>query len=302
MNTHHIAVGVAGAGVWAGRVHIPALQADPRFRIVGIWARRFEQAELLGAQFGIKPIADFGELVDAADVVDFVVPPAAQPVLALQAARQGRHLILEKPVGVEADVLDELRSVVDEQRLAARVFVQRFFDPRRVEAMRSLATTPWTRARSEWWSSAYLPGNAFATPWRDANAVLYDIGPHSISQLEAILGNVHEGLMVARTATSVALVLRHVGGARSEVFIDVGADVPSMREALTLWTPTVEHQAVLEDVQAHAGFGRLLDRLVADMEHPENQPDDRSSLADGIRMVRLLGELAATWHEPVRQG
>jgi len=302
MNTHQIAVGIAGAGVWAGRVHIPALQADPRFRIVGIWARRFDQAELLGERFGVKPTADFDQLVDAADVVDFAVPPAAQPALALKAARQGRHLILEKPVGVDVTVLEELRSVVVARRLATRVFVQRFFDPTRLAMMRALAAEPWTRARSEWWSSAYLPGNPFATPWRDANAVLYDIGPHSISQLEAILGNVQEGVMVARTATSVALVVRHVGGAESEVLIDVGADVPSMRESLTLWTPTAQHQPVLEDVQTHAAFGRLLDRLVTDMADPENQPDDRSGLADGIRMVRLLNELAGSWREPMRQG
>lgn len=301
MNTHQIAVGIAGAGVWAGRVHIPALQADPRFRIVGIWARRFDQAELLGERFGLKPIADFDELIDAADVVDFAVAPAAQPELALKAARQGRHLILEKPVGVDVTVLEELRSVVEARRLAARVFVQRFFDPGRMAVMRALAAEAWTRARSEWWSSAYLPGNPFATPWRDANAVLYDIGPHSISQLEAILGNVQEGATVAKTATTVRLHLRHLGGAESEVFIDVGADVPSMREALTLWTPKAQHQPALQDVQTHPAFGRLLDRLVADMTDPENKPDDRSGLADGIRMVRLLGELAGSWHESTRQ-
>jgi len=301
MNTHQIAVGIAGAGVWAGRVHIPALQADPRFRIVGIWARRFEQAELLGARFGIKPITDFDELVDAADVIDFAVPPAAQPALALKAARQGRHLILEKPVGGDVAVLEELQSVVAARRLATRVFVQRFFDPGRMATMRALAEERWTRARSEWWSGAYLPGNPFATPWRDANAVLYDIGPHSISQLEAILGNVQKGEMVAQTATSVALTLRHTGGAESEVFIDVGADVPSMREALTLWTPKAQHQPALEDVQAHASFGRLLDRLMADMADPEIQPDDRTGLADGIRIVRLLDELAGSWREPMRQ-
>jgi len=139
MNTHQIAVGIAGAGVWAGRVQIPALQADPRFRIVGIWARRFEQAELLGARFGIKPITDFDELVDAADVIDFAVPPAAQPALALKAARQGRHLILEKPVGGDVAVLEELQSVVAARRLATRVFVQRFFDPGRMATMRALA-------------------------------------------------------------------------------------------------------------------------------------------------------------------
>jgi len=78
-------------------------------------------------------------------------------------------------------------------------------------------------------------------------------------------------------------------------------DDPSMREALTLWTPKAQHQPALEDVQAHASFGRLLDRLMADMADPEIQPDDRTGLADGIRIVRLLDELAGSWREPMRQ-
>lgn len=302
MKPQKIAVGVAGAGVWAGRVHIPALEADPRFRIAGIWARRFDQAELLGARFGIEPIAEFEELVQAADIVDLVVAPAAQPGLALKAAREGRHLILEKPVGIDADELDDLRSVVSERRLAVRVFVQRFFDSKRMATIRSLSMEPWARARSEWRSSAFLPGNPFATPWRDADAVLYDIGPHSISQLEAILGRVQAGRITARTATSVTVALHHVGGAQSEVLIDVGADVPSLQEKLTLWTPTAEHEAELEELEARPAFGRLLDRLAADITRPEgapDDPDDPTGLADGVRMVRTLGELAATWHEPV---
>ena len=301
-NTQTISVGIAGAGVWAGRVHVPAIQADPRFRITGIWSRRPEQTAEFAARFGLEPIADFADLIEASSVIDLAVPPAVQPTLALEAAARGRQHMLEKPVGMDGRLLEQLRMVVAERRLSARVFVTRFFDAGRLATLNSLAAEPWTRARSEWRSGAFLPGSPFAVAWRDADAVLYDIGPHAISQLEAILGPVGEGRMVASTPTSIALELRHVGGAQSEVFVDVGADVPALEEELTLWVPGVEHHPVLETVDPRRAFGQLLDRLAADISGTEVGIDDGTDptrLADGIRMVTLLGDLAASRQQPV---
>ncbi len=137
-NTQTISVGITGAGAWVDRGHIPALQDHPRFQIAGIWGCYLDQAQLIGARFGIEPIVEFEELVLASDVVDLVVPPAVQPGLAL----------------------------VAERRLAVRVFVTRFFDLDRIATLRPLAAEARTRARNEWRSGSFLPGNPFATAWR----------------------------------------------------------------------------------------------------------------------------------------
>ncbi len=131
--------------------------------------------------------------------------------------------------------------------------------------MAELATMPWVKAHSTWRSSSYLPGNPFATPWRDSDAVLFDIGPHSISQLEGILGTAVHGQVTRRTPTAVDLEVHHQSGATSTVRIDVGADVVALEEELILWGTEGKVVVPLVPVDAQAAFGRMLDHLALDM-------------------------------------
>jgi predicted dehydrogenase len=295
-------IGIVGAGVWAGRVHLPGIAAHHGFTIAGVWARRPDQAQALADRFDVAAVSDFDDLVRRSDVVDFAVPPAVQPELALAAARQGKHLILEKPVGTDVAALERLHDEVRARRLAVAVFVNRFFDPGRVRTMTEKARTPWTRAEATWRSSAYLPGNPFATQWRDSDAVLWDIGPHSISQLEAILGPTKHGQILDKGRTSVDVALHHKGGATSTVRIDVGADVETMEEELTLWGPQGPVEVPLSPVDATAAFGRLLDHLAGDIhrEVAQRTSPPQAGLAEGIRTVRLLQQITGSVDSPSR--
>jgi predicted dehydrogenase len=292
-----VSIGIVGAGVWAERVHLPSIAAHPDFRIAGVWARRAEQAEKLAKGFDVPAVAELSDLIGRSDVLDFAVPPAVQPELALVAARRDKHLILEKPVGTDLDLLGRLQNEVRRRRLAVSVFVNRFFDPARKATMAELASTPWTNAHTTWRSSSYLPGNPFATPWRDSGAVLFDIGPHAISQLEAILGRTVHGQITTKAPTQVDLELHHQGGATSTVHIDVGADVPALEEQLTVHGAEGTVAVPLLALDPKAAFARLLDHLAKDMQQDAVEvrtSPPATSLAEGIRTVRLLLQIACS--------
>jgi len=96
-----VRVGLVGAGFSAG------LHADAYRRVHGVdvqiaWvaAARPERASALAAELGARPAADFRAVLDdrAVDVVDLCVPSHLHAALAVEAARAGKHVIVEKPL------------------------------------------------------------------------------------------------------------------------------------------------------------------------------------------------------------
>ncbi|RDB48107.1 Gfo/Idh/MocA family oxidoreductase, partial [Tsukamurella tyrosinosolvens] len=86
-----VRIGLVGAGPWARETHAPALTAHPGVDFVGGWARDpAAAAELFPRSFDSP-----AELFDAVDAVAFAVPPNVQAELAVEAARAGKHLVLD---------------------------------------------------------------------------------------------------------------------------------------------------------------------------------------------------------------
>src|SRR5262252_7968919 len=97
-----VRVGLVGAG-FVARVHAEAYRhlrgVDVELRWVT--ARRTERAHAFAQEFGVRDVADdVRRILDdpAVDVVDLCVPNAAHASLGLEAARAGKHVIVEKPL------------------------------------------------------------------------------------------------------------------------------------------------------------------------------------------------------------
>src|SRR5215213_10492941 len=92
-------VGLVGAGFMGG-VHLNAYAAIPEAEGVGVAEARNEAAVAGAKMVGALPYASYEELVatEDAEVVDVCLPTAFHRDLALRAAGEGRHVILEKPI------------------------------------------------------------------------------------------------------------------------------------------------------------------------------------------------------------
>ena len=121
-----LGVGVIGAHAWAEKAHLPGYAAHPQARLVAICDLVPERAEAMARQFGVERVyTDPQDLINDPDVemVDVCTPTDTHLPLSLAAIAAGKHVLSEKPLARDAEML---RSNCQAPRVqpSARVRVQ----------------------------------------------------------------------------------------------------------------------------------------------------------------------------------
>jgi predicted dehydrogenase len=112
---------VHGAG-WVSTQHLAAFKGNPRAKVLAVSSRKLESARKRADEAGLRDAAAYDSLEKAlahpgVDIVSICSPQHVHAGHVVAAARAGKHLVIEKPVGIS---LDELRKMRDAVR-AARV-------------------------------------------------------------------------------------------------------------------------------------------------------------------------------------
>jgi len=221
-----VEVGLIGAGPWAHDMHAPVLAAGPETRLAAVWARRADAASALAHEFGARACASVEELFDSCEAVAFAVPPDVQADLAPAAARAGKALLLEKPVGL---TLDQARRVADEvSGVPTQLVLTRRYHPAYRDFIERARAVEVTGARA-WHLHGALLGGAYATPWRREHGVLLDLGPHSLDLLEAVAGPVTAIRATGDPRRWVEVTCEHASGAVSSAALSGSVGQPLSR-------------------------------------------------------------------------
>ena len=211
-----VSVGLVGAGPWARMMGAPVLAAGPETRLAGVWARRPEAAGDLATGYGVPVFAEYGELLDACEAVTFAVPPNVQARMAAEAARAGKALLLDKPLGLTLAQAEQLTTVVEETGVVSMMVLSMRYQPRVREFLRRAAEFRTLGAQARQVTGAFV-GGPFTTPWRLEYGALHDIGPHALDLLDAAVGPIEELSATGSPRGWVALTCRHAGGAISQL-------------------------------------------------------------------------------------
>ena len=249
--------GLVGTGPWAAMAHGPGLVSVDEVEFVGVWGRHLDRALPLAQQLGGRAYDDYPAFLRDVDAVAFTVPPDVQAAMATEAARAGKHLLLEKPV---ATSVPGAHALVDAARDVASVvfFTDRFASTSRLWFEEVLRTGGWLGAWMRWFSALQAEDNPFgASPWRRQLGALWDTGPHALSTLSAALGPVTRITATAGAADLVNLILRHESGSTSTVTLTQFAPAAAETYDVTLW--------------GEAGFST--------MPHREGSPDEPLAVA-----------------------
>jgi predicted dehydrogenase len=284
--------GLVGTGHWARVTHGPGLLAAAGVELVGVWGRNGDRSSQLATELGVIGYDDYAELLEVVDAVAFAVPPRVQATMALEAAAVGKHLLLDKPV---ADSLDDARALADEaanEGIASVVFFTGRFAPEiRSYFAEVEATGGWRGGWCRMLASLDAPGNPYAgSAWRRSQrGALWDVGPHALSNLDAMLGPIASLVAVGGAGDLVHLVLTHESGATSTASLSLSAPPNGTTFETGLWGESGTTLLPRPTTPAATSFTHAATELVAAAESGDSHPID---IAFGTRIVELLATAA----------
>jgi predicted dehydrogenase len=263
--------GLVGTGYWARVTHAPALASTEGIELAAVWGRNPDAARTLAADFQATAHSDIDAFLAAVDAVAFSVPPDVQNAIAIRAARAGKHLLLEKPVGTSVTDAERLAEAVQQARVASVVFfTARFRADVRAWLADVTSRDGWAGGWAIWLGSSLLGSSPFNTPWRRDKGGLWDLAPHAVSLLWAALGTVVSVTADAGRADITHLVLHHESGATSAVTVTLTAPAIADGVDVQVWgdsgrsampaepdQPVVALRTALAELADSARSGRL---------------------------------------------
>lgn len=286
-----VRIGLVGAGPWARETHAPALEAHPGVEFVGGWARDPAAAGEVFPRSFESPTA----LFEAVDAVAFAVPPNVQAPLAEQAARAGKHLVLDKPIALDVDGATALTRTVVESGVRSVVAFTRRFAPETREFVRDAAALKPVAAEAQWLSGAALAGKFAASAWRQEQGALFDVGPHVLDLLDAVAGPITDvdAARYAEASDTWTAQLAHAGGASSTVSLSLRT--PVLPTVMRVSAHSTDGFAVLDSRETPSTecFRVLLDEFLEAVATGTDHPLD---VRHGLRIQRVIEQIRLAAH------
>jgi scyllo-inositol 2-dehydrogenase (NADP+) len=270
---------LAGFGLAGGVLHAPLIATTEGLELVGAVtrdpARRAELARAHPGAVAFDALADALEL--GVDLVVVVAPNRFHVELATAAIAAGCHVVVDKPLAVDAAVARAVAERAEEAGVLLSAFHNRRWDDdfltlRRTVAEGRLGSVLRLESRFDRWRPEAKEG-----AWRegadpaDGGGLLLDLGTHLVDQAVQLLGpavSVYAELDVRRPGAAVEddvfVALEHADGARSHLWAGVHAAhaAPRFRVLgeraafVSLGLDPQEDQLRAGGSPADAGFGR----------------------------------------------
>jgi UDP-N-acetyl-2-amino-2-deoxyglucuronate dehydrogenase len=200
--------GIVGTGVIAA-MHADAVAALPDARLVAATDVAPGAAAAFAAGRGCTAEPDLGTLLARRDVevVCVCVPSGLHAEVGVQAAKAGKHLVVEKPIDVSLEAADRLIDAARAAGVALTVISQHRFDPGLVELKRLLDEDALGRlvlgeASTKWYrSQAYYDSAAWRGTYAMDGGSLMNQGVHYVDLLRWCMGPPAEVTAVCSTQT-----------------------------------------------------------------------------------------------------
>ncbi len=194
-----IRFGIIGCGVVAP-THAMALDNIARAELVAIADRSESRVEEFAREFGVATTYGNHEGLLANDDIDAVcvcTPHHLHAPIAIEAARAGKHVLIEKPMATNLEDADELIRLCDEGDLRLGVVFQHRFDPasayiKQLVSDGELGTVALASVYVKWFRDAeYYDPSSWRGSWDTAGGgVLINQAIHAMDVLCWLIGDV----------------------------------------------------------------------------------------------------------------
>ena len=123
---------IIGCGKVAGNFHLPAWRKMKEVKIVAVCDNVIEAAAQTARQWHIPSIYDdVSEMLgkESLDFVDICTPPPSHCQLAMQAMRNGLHVLIEKPMAMNLIEADEMIRIAKDAKVNICIVHNHLFNP-----------------------------------------------------------------------------------------------------------------------------------------------------------------------------
>jgi UDP-N-acetyl-2-amino-2-deoxyglucuronate dehydrogenase len=196
--TEKLRFGIVGCGV-IGPYHAKAITSLSDAVLVAVADTNSEKARKLAEKYHATPYTDFHTMFanEHLDVISICTPSGMHGKHACEAMRAGYHVVVEKPMEITRERIEEMLRVQQETGRKLAVISQHRFDPSSVQVQRLIQEGAFGRlvlgsAAIPWWrSQQYYDSGAWRGTWElDGGGVLMNQSIHSIDLLQWFMGPV----------------------------------------------------------------------------------------------------------------
>lgn len=179
---------IIGAGTW-GATHAAILSEYGAVKLTGVCDVDRQKAQALAARFRIPSehvYVDHREMLKACpiDAVSIVTPDFLHRDAAVDAARAGKHMLIEKPVATTRRDVEDIREAVGRSGVRMMVDLHNRFSPPFAAAKASLDAgeigepyCAYFRLNDTKWVATDM------LPWAAKSSILWFLGTHSLDTL-----------------------------------------------------------------------------------------------------------------------
>jgi UDP-N-acetyl-2-amino-2-deoxyglucuronate dehydrogenase len=198
--------GIIGAGMIAD-IHAKAIQSLDNAKLIGVCSSNPERARQLAEKYNCKPFLNYGEMLRSAeiDIVTIATPSGNHMEPAIEAARQGKHVLCEKPLEISLERIDQMIQAHEKAgTYLGGIFNFRFHDSvallkKAVEQGR-FGKISYASVQVPWWRNDEYYQSSWRGTWKlDGGGALMNQSIHMVDMLQYLVGPIHS--LQAYTAT-----------------------------------------------------------------------------------------------------
>jgi predicted dehydrogenase len=119
---------IGTSGIAPGHIH--AIQNNPKAEVIYIYSRDIKRAQELAKHFKLIPTRTFEEILSdkTIDAIDIVTEPSRHAILALEAIKNGKHLLIEKPLDIDIVMAEKVMVAASKSPTLTTVISQKRFE------------------------------------------------------------------------------------------------------------------------------------------------------------------------------
>lgn len=185
MNTK-LKMAVVGAGIW-GENHIKIYLSHPLAEVVAVCDREYDKAKALADKYGIDAVYDDYEVMckeSSCDAVAIVTPDFAHANIAIAAANNKKHMLIEKPLATTRKDVVDMMEAIERNKVRAMVDLHNRWSPPFNAAHEAVKRgdlgevySAYSRLNDIKWVATDM------LPWASTSSILWFLGSHSLDTL-----------------------------------------------------------------------------------------------------------------------